>query len=153
MYLCILLVERSTVEICSCLQSDRNGIFRSAGVPAQSASGVNANCTKYVITYLWVLIMVLIAPQSLTWRRLKTYYALYIASINNITRIVTYKESLESPLVPDNLILNEVVGTAWYSIDSIVATHDAGYVALSHTSLECWEVSLCNLRIKPLIIE
>ena len=67
-----------------------------------------------------------------------------LCSIASITCIATHKESLESPLVPNNLILNETIGTAWHSIDSIVATHDAGNVALSHTGLECWEVSLCK---------
>ena len=59
------------------------------------------------------------------------------------TCVAKYKESLESPLVPDNLVLNEVIGTAWYSIDSIVATHDTGYIALTHTGLKCWKISLC----------
>ena len=58
------------------------------------------------------------------------------------TCVATYKESLESPLVPDNLVLNEVIGTAWYSIDSIVAAHDTGYVALTYTGLKRWKVSL-----------
>ena len=59
---------------------------------------------------------------------------------------MSHKESLESPLVPDNLILNEIVGTAWYSIDSIVATHDAGSSAVSHTSLKCGEIGLYTME-------
>ena len=55
---------------------------------------------------------------------------------------MSYNESSKSPLVPDNLVLNEVIGTAWYSIDSIIAAHDAGSLALSHTGLKCWEISL-----------
>ena len=59
---------------------------------------------------------------------------------------MSHKESLESPLVPDNLVLNEIVGTARYSIDSIIATHDAGSSALSHTGLKCWEISLYTME-------
>ena len=55
---------------------------------------------------------------------------------------MSHNESLESPLVSDNLVLNEIIGTAWYSIDSIVAAHDAGSLAITHTGLECWEISL-----------
>ena len=81
------------------------------------------------------------APQSLTCQ-IKS--GPHIRLILNI--IMSHKESLESPLVPDNLVLNEIIGTAWYSIDSIVATHDAGSSALSHTSLKCWEISLYTME-------
>lgn len=62
----------------------------------------------------------------------------YIVMISQLT----YKEPSESPLVPDNFILDDTIGTAWYSIDSIVATHDAGSTALTHAGLKCWEIGL-----------
>ena len=54
----------------------------------------------------------------------------------------TYKESFESPLLPDNIVLDETIGTAWYSVDGIVAAHDTGSLALTHAGLKCREVSL-----------
>ena len=54
----------------------------------------------------------------------------------------TYKEALEAPLVSDYLVLDEVIGTAWHSIDRIVATHDTSSLSLTHTGLKGREIGL-----------
>ena len=54
----------------------------------------------------------------------------------------TYNVSFKSPLLSDYSILEKLVGTAGHSIDSIVTAHDAGCIALPHTCLKCWQVSL-----------
>ena len=54
----------------------------------------------------------------------------------------THDESLEPPLISDHLVLEEIIGTAWHSIDRIVAAHDAGTKALANTCLKCWEIGL-----------
>ena len=61
-----------------------------------------------------------------------------------LSYVFTYDVSFESPLISDYSILEKLVGTAGYSIDSIVTAHDAGSTGLPHTCLKCWQVSLEN---------
>ncbi len=39
---------------------------------------------------------------------------------------VTYNEAIKVPLISDHFVLKEVIGTAWYTIDLIVAAHNTG---------------------------
>ena len=72
--------------------------------------------------------------------------AAHVSSITSLTvalnATATHNESLEPPLISDHLVLEEIIGTAWHSIDRIVTAHDAGHTALANTCLKCWEVGL-----------
>ena len=55
---------------------------------------------------------------------------------------VTYNVSFKAPLFSGYGILEELVGTAGHSVNSIVTTHDAGCIAFPHAGLKRWQISL-----------
>ena len=54
----------------------------------------------------------------------------------------TYNKSCKAPLVSSHLILKQSIGTAWDTIDCIIAAHDAGPLSHTGTGFKCWEVGL-----------
>lgn len=54
----------------------------------------------------------------------------------------THNKSIKFPLPPNNNVLKDIVSTAWYSVNCIVATHNATDFSNSYTRFECRKVRL-----------
>ena len=55
---------------------------------------------------------------------------------------MTYNVSFKTPFISSNLVINEIISTTRYSIDSIITTHYTTSFAISHTCFKGWEISL-----------
>lgn len=58
----------------------------------------------------------------------------------------THNKSIKVPLPSNNSVLKDTISTARYSVDCIIATHDASYLSNSYTRFEGWKISLLELR-------